>query len=441
MTESTYGRYGYGPVCESLGGFAATGRIRDGLASIRSTRTRVKNSAAAQSYQILPNLKCGYVKRDVRHYFWTHDFNCLCAISTMSLLEPKPMARDSVMGLGCPAAAFKHDLDYSWHKTDAARLSPVFDGRNLSNGCTRPFWLAENQANGTLTGRMVSKTAVDRPFRSTGRTDGSPIHSTLDVAAGKSGYCATLYPDVPTSARVCSSHRVTEICTAAAPQNRRDRISYSVSAAFSRRKVHKVEKESKERVGQTTESEIALGSTLSTNAECERNDGEYVHESLTSHSEDNLGPADEGSTRVEKVWEAISSWERDGDYGKKLTVLVKWLEILREEYYLSEKKKDGDLTVCGVEVAAGRVDVNVVEERRNDDGVGKGDDDTNRSGVQGMKTKMSPGRTYFAHSSLRSSTAAPLSGLAWTVLPRGRPEMEARRVRFEVLACPFEYGQ
>ncbi|KAJ6563832.1 hypothetical protein B0H19DRAFT_1067447 [Mycena capillaripes] len=40
MTESTYGRYGYGPIRESLGGFAATGRIQDGLARTRSTRTR-----------------------------------------------------------------------------------------------------------------------------------------------------------------------------------------------------------------------------------------------------------------------------------------------------------------------------------------------------------------------------------------------------------------
>ncbi|KAJ6527120.1 hypothetical protein B0H19DRAFT_1084166 [Mycena capillaripes] len=178
MTESTYGRYGYGPVRESLGGFAATGRIRDGLARIRSTRTRciirpirrAKNTGArvprcslavnnltikcqkVGGGPILLNLKCGYVKRDV--------------VGTYVII--------SGLTTSIASAPFKHDLDYSWHKTDAAHLSPVFDGRNPSNGCTRPFWLAESQANGTLTGRMVSKTAVDRPFRSTGRTDGSP---------------------------------------------------------------------------------------------------------------------------------------------------------------------------------------------------------------------------------------------------------------------------
>ncbi|KAJ6585945.1 hypothetical protein B0H19DRAFT_1060123 [Mycena capillaripes] len=177
MTESTYGRYGYGPVRESLGGFATTGRIRDGLARIRSTRTRcmirpirrAKNTGArvprcslavnnltikcqkVGGGPILLNLKCGYVKRDVVGTY------VIISGLTTSIASP-----------------FKHDLNYSWHKTDAARLSPVFDGRNPSNGCTRPFWLAESQANGTLTGRMVSKTAVDRPFRSTGRTDGSP---------------------------------------------------------------------------------------------------------------------------------------------------------------------------------------------------------------------------------------------------------------------------
>ncbi|KAJ6564810.1 hypothetical protein B0H19DRAFT_1374977 [Mycena capillaripes] len=48
---------------------------------------------------------------------------------------------------------------------------------------------------------------------------------------------------------------------------------------------------------------------------------------------------------------------------------------------------------------------------------------------------MSSIRTYFVDSSLSSSTAAPLfekNGLASMVLPRGRPEIEARRMRFEL---------
>ncbi|KAJ6522393.1 hypothetical protein B0H19DRAFT_1086140 [Mycena capillaripes] len=168
-----------------------------------------------------------------------------------------------------------------------------------------------------------------------------------------------------------------------------------------------------------------------------------------------IGPDASGRIRARTALEWVENVVSDSR-GRQQFVRIK---VAVENAY----RVNGDLTVCGVEVAAGRVDVNAVEERRNDDGSGKGDDDASRSRVQHLgrdEDEESPGRsqtrctrsvaacgtmssirTYFVDSSLSSSTAAPLfekNGLASMVLPRGRPEIEARRMRFEVLACPFE---
>ncbi|KAJ6562056.1 hypothetical protein B0H19DRAFT_1068740 [Mycena capillaripes] len=99
VTESTDGRYGYGPVRKTLERLAATGRIRDGL-------TRQRGHPYPSVYG-----STGCIIRPIRRAQKTTDITC---------------------------------------------LPPVFDGRNPSNGCTRPFWLPESQAYGTGTGRIVS---------------------------------------------------------------------------------------------------------------------------------------------------------------------------------------------------------------------------------------------------------------------------------------------